>query len=203
MDQFLIKGIILIKGMILSPIIELNKVKKGLIHKNIIYLIFLITMLITLAKTPSRIWLRVGDNLPSIKYVNEIVNLLYNPFIMWMVAYLSYFCSIFIIVNLCNYFKEQEKCENLPCLIMSVSSLGIAAQILFLPLNYILSKNILIVLGLFFRFWNLILISLAIKISASLSNINMVLIVIITIVVVTILSFGIGTFMDPYLFYLF
>jgi hypothetical protein len=91
----------------------------------------------------------------------------------------------------------------LPYLVMSVSGIGIAAQVLFFPLNYILSRQLLMFLGLCFRFWNLVLIFLAIKVSSSLSNMKSFSIVAITVVIITIFTFAIGTFMDPYLFFLF
>ncbi|HEX9882453.1 MAG TPA: hypothetical protein VGA79_00665 [Desulfobaccales bacterium] len=202
MIQFLIKSAELIKGLIVSPISELNKIKEGLIPKNIIYRIFIITMIITIGNVPFRERGRMGDYIPN-RYLTEIGNFISHPFVLWMAAYLFYFCSIFIMVKLCNLFTGQRGCRHLPYLVMSVSGIGIAAQVLFFPLNYILSRQLLMFLGLFFRFWNLVLIFLAIKVSSSLSNMKSFSIVAITVVIITIFTFAIGTFMDPYLFFLF
>lgn len=202
MNHFLIKTAELIKGIIVSPISELIKIKEGVIPKQIIYRIFVITMLITLVNVPFREYGRMGDYIPNL-YLTKIANFISHPFVLWIAAYLSYFCSIFIMVKLCKLFTKERGCRDLPYLVMSVSGIGIAAQVLILPLNYILSRQSLMLLGLFLRFWNLVLIFLAVKVSSSLSNMKSISIVAITVLIITIFTFAIGTFMDPYLFFLF
>jgi len=202
MSQFIIESSKLIKGMISSPITELNRVKEGQIPKNIINFVFIITMLVTLAKVPFREWGRMGEGLPN-RYLTEIANFLSHPFILWIAGYVFYLVSILIIIKLCKSFTMQVSCIGLPYLFMSISCLGIVAQILFIPLNYLLSRRLLMTLGLFFRFWNIVLIILAVKISSSLSTIKSMFIVVVTVLIMTVFTFGIGTFLDPYLFFLF
>ena len=89
MYQIIIESSKLIKGMIFSPIKELNRVKEGLIPKNIINYVFIGSMLITLGKVPFRECGRMGDYIPN-QYFKEIFNFLSHPFILWVTGYIFY-----------------------------------------------------------------------------------------------------------------
>jgi ACR3 family arsenite efflux pump ArsB len=202
MSQFIIESSKLIKGIIFSPVNELNRVKEGLISKKIINYVIILTMLLTLAKVPFREWGRMGEGLPM-RYLRDIVNFISHPLVLWGLAYSLYFCSIFIMIKLCNLFSRKGSCNDLPRLVMSVSAIGIVAHVIFFPLNYLIPFDILMYLGMIFRLWNLVLIFLAVKVSSSLSNKKSILIVVIPVLIMAVFTFGIGTFLDPYLFFLF
>jgi hypothetical protein len=201
MSHFIKNASDLINGMIFSPILELNKVKKGIIPKNIIYKIFIITMLITLAKVPFRKLDRSFDWFHT-QFLNEIFIFLNNPFVTWAVGYLLYFWGLFLILKICKIFLTHSDCDDLPTLVMSVSAIGIVAQGLFLPLNYIFPIKLLRILSIIIHLWNYVLISLALKVGSSLPFFKIIIILLIAMIIYTLSTFG-WSFMDPYLFFLF
>jgi hypothetical protein len=184
-----------IRGMIFSPILELIKIKNNKVPTNIIYRVFGLTILIILVKLSFIKW-RTSPSTFSNHHLNEIILI---PYVRYTISILSYFISIFAIVKLCKYFNRNKDCGNLPSLILSISAIGLVAQILYLPLNYICSKNVLLYLTICLVLWNLTLIMLSVKISSSLSYTKSVCIVVIIIIINMICTFGIGSSMAPYL----
>ena len=187
--------------MIFSPISELNKIKEKKVPLNIIYHIFALTMLITLAKLPFLKWDQ-SISIISINNLNDIMTLILHPYIRFIIKYLSYFIGIVLIVTLCKFLTKKD-CDDLPLLIISISGMGIAVQVLYLPLYLIFSKDVLLYLTIFLGVWNLTLIMFAVKISSSLSYIKSISIVLMIVIINSIFTFGIGSNMAPYFLFLY
>jgi hypothetical protein len=202
MNQFLIQSVRLVKGIAFLPLSTLNQIRKGVIPKGNVYFIFIVTMLVTLAKAPFTTWNR-SFNVFSKQSLNEIIIFLNNPFAMWVREYLLYFCVLFLLVKLCKLFTKKQECQEMPCMIIAVSGIGIVAQLLFFPLSYLLTKEFLRILGLIVYLWNFVLIFFAVKISSSLSYAKTFIIILVPLGVLSVSPFGIWSFMSPYLLFLF
>jgi hypothetical protein len=202
MSQLLIQSFQLVKGVAFLPRSTLNHIKKGDIAKGNVYFIFVVTMIVTLAKAPFITWNR-SFNVFSNQPLNEIIIFLNNPFAMWAREYLLYFCILFLFVKSCKLFTKGQECQEMPCMIIAVSGIGIVAQLLFFLLSYLLTKESLRHLGLIVYLWNFVLIFFAVKISSSLSYAKAFIIVLVPLGILAISPFGIWSFMSPYLLFLF
>lgn len=191
----------IIKGLIFYPRKNLEQIKKGVVSKKLIYTIFAFSMIVTFIRSFFVRWHQSFTFFDK-QFLNVAVIFLNNPFLMWLREYLLYFIGVFVLVKLCNLFSKS-KCESMPYMLMAISSIGILGQVLFWPLHYLLTHDLLKILGLIFYLWNLTLIFLAVKIVSSLSYVKTSIVILIPLIVLGFSPFGIWSFMSPYFLFMY
>jgi|GEM_PF-6719707 len=186
----------LIREMIISPKQSFDKIKAGTTSVRAIYSVLLLAALITLLKAFFASWRKTFDFFDS-QYLNNVVIILNNPYIMWLREWLVFFITLFLLVKSCKLLFKAE-CDKLPYMLMAISVIGLLCQILFLPLNYLLPHDSLKLILVAFYIWNLILIFIAIRIAGLLSYAKTTVVLLMVIIVFFISPFGLWSFMTPY-----
>jgi len=201
MSPMCIEALGLMKGLIFSPVAKLNRIKEGVFPKDCIYILLALTTLVTFLKALSAHWNK-SFNVFNGQNLDQIIIFLNNPFIMWAVGYLLYFCSIFLIDKLSRLFQPNDH-KAMRLMLFAVSSIGLVAHALFYVLGYLVSKDVLTTIATFIYVWNLILVFLAVKIGSVISFGKALVVTLIPLAIFALSPFGIWSFMSPYLLFLF
>lgn len=138
-----------------------------------IYFIFSLSALITLLKA---FFIKTHKiNYYSNENLNAIFSFLSLPQLMWILAYISFFMFLYLIIfaNKLIYKKAQKR--SLFVSIMSISGLGLIAQIFYIVLNIFLPSNILISLSYIIIIWIVLYTVLAIKYSQNIPTVISIL----------------------------
>ena len=165
------KNILLSSGYVtrdifLQPGDVFRKVRNGELQKEI-FILFSIAALIPLLKT---FYLkRQFLNFFPDERLNQLLSTLSIPQVKWFVTYLAYFIMICFIFCICRLLGKSEKIKLLMLALMSISGVGIVAQIVFYPLQFVLPTKVMFIGSYCVYLWVFALSVKAIQVTQDLS----------------------------------
>lgn len=161
-----LSSVYLIRDVILQPGKVFKKAKHSEIQRETL-IVFGVAALIPLFKSFSARQRFI--NFFADENLNQLLSTLSIPQIKWLVTYMAYFGLICVIFSICRLFNREANLKTLLLSFMSIGGVGIASQILFYPLQFVLPKNI-IFLGSYFVYLVVIGLSIrAVQVTQSLS----------------------------------
>ena len=152
-----LSSVYLIRDVILQPGEVFKKAKNGEIQREAL-IVFGVAALIPLFKSFSA--RRRFINFFADERLNQLLSTLSIPQIKWLVTYVAYFGLIYVIFGICRLFNREANLKSLMIAFLSLGGVGIASQIMFYPLQFVLPRNI-IFLGSYFVY--LLVIGLSIR----------------------------------------
>jgi len=155
----------LLKDIVIRPRRLFEQISNGKLSREV-YITFGLGAFITFSKTFA---LKQHEiNFFNNYHLNQILSLLSNPQIKWVLLYIFYFLFLFLIFSLCKFFFKQAKWKPLLLSLMSISGIGVISQILFFLFNFIFPKNLSAILSYLIFLWVAFLSVWAIKYSQNL-----------------------------------
>lgn len=137
-----LSSVYLVRAVILQPGDVFRKVRNGEIQTEAL-IIFSIAALIPLLKSFSA--KRQFFNFFADERLNQLLSALSIPQIKWFITYLAYFAMICFVFGICKLFGKAENLKVLMLAFMLISGIGIVAQVLFYPLQFVLPKNVIFI----------------------------------------------------------
>lgn len=167
----------LVKIIFLDPTRAFKKISKGE-YDNSVYILFVISCLITLFKSFSK--KKYNSNFFSSQLINDIFTFFNIPQIQWAIAILSFVLFIFLIGKLCKLLFKNYNKKYLIVNLLSISSAGIFLHVLFFILHYFLSLQAIYILRYIAIVWISFLSILAINTSQNTSYMKSIMIFILS-----------------------
>ncbi len=154
-------SLIIVKDLIISPRKAFcTAVSKK--FKKEIFLLFLLGTIFPIYKAFNRKSYAV--NFWEDDRINHFFTLLGTPRITLIVAYLSFFIFLFLLVIFCKFFFKNKSQKDLIFYMLSINGIGVFLQIIFYYLDLILSYQLVFVFSYIVFIWVLLLSVLAIKV---------------------------------------
>ena len=132
----------LVRDVILQPGDVFKQVKNGGLQREVLS-IFCVAALIPLLKSFSL--RRQFLNFFADEKLNQLFLALSIPQIKWFVTYIAYFAMICLVFGIYRLFKKVDNIRTSLLAFMSISSIGIASQIFFYIIHFVLPKNVMFI----------------------------------------------------------
>jgi hypothetical protein len=189
-----LSSVYLVKDVVLHPREVFRKTNNGETQKEVL-IVFGVAALISLLKSFSTN--RHYFNFFADERLNQLLSILSVPQLEWLVAYILYFAMICFVFGICRLFSKTGNLKSLILVLMSISSIGIASQIISYPIHFILPKNVIFIGSYCVYIWVIVLSIKAIQLTQGLTLLKAVL----SFLPPVIVFIGIGAFtvVAPYL----
>jgi hypothetical protein len=119
------------------------------------------------------------------KSLERVVVVMSSPQIHWLLGWALYPVFLFAVFRLCKVFNRTARFSSVSQALIAVNAVGLAAQVVFFPLRYMLSPQVLLVLYLILFFWVSVLDVLGVKTTAAISTRKAVVAFIIPAIILT------------------
>ena len=189
----------LIKKVTLSPRLAFQEISAEKSAATV-YFLFAITALYIILKVQLFGAHDYGAiDLYNNSFLNTLLGMLANPWIYIAVSYLSYFLVACLIVWFVRFMNAQVDIKKLFLSFLSVSALGLPAQLLYAVFHYSSLGRYMSLVSVIVHLWNWVLIYLAVRTVASLTATKAAILLAISFAIVFVSPLGPWSFMSPYL----
>ncbi len=161
-----LSSIYFVRDVILRPAEVFRKTKNGETQREVM-IVFGVAAVISLFKSFSA--RRQFINFFADESLNRILSILSIPQLTWLITYVIYFAVIYFVFRICRLFGGAESLKSFMLVLMSISGVGVASQIFFYPIHFVLPKNITSIGSYCVYFWVVGLSIRAIQITEKLS----------------------------------
>lgn len=159
----------LIKDVVFKPRDVFENISKGRLAKETL-IVFCLGALLPFFKSFN--FKSQHINFYASPWKNHLFSILSIPQVTWLVSYAAYFSFLLIVFCVCKVFSRDANFITLMVSFMAISSIGIAGQVFFYILKFILAKDFLL-FGFYVLFlWAILLFLRAIKSTQKISTLK-------------------------------
>ena len=156
----------LLWGIIARPVTVFKEISQGK-YLDETLILFVLGILITFLKS------LLARGRPMSFFLDERLNQFFSilsiPQIQWFLIHFIYFVFLCGILGLCRVFKKVKSTRSLIFALMAISAVGIAGQILFTAIQFVVPQDWLVWGGYFLYLWVIGLSLQAIRVTQNLS----------------------------------
>ena len=170
--ELIVSSIYFIREMILQPSSLFEKIKRGALLKQTL-IVFGFGALIPLGKS---FFIRKHSiTFFADEWINELLSILNIPQLLWLINYIVYFGFLCGVFGVCKLFNKESNLRTIVLAFMAISAIGILAQVFFYPLQFILTKRLLLFGGYVVYLWVIWLSLQAIRVTQGFSLLKILL----------------------------